>query len=55
MDFMNSQPISINLKRDSYEFIFVIINWLIKMVYYKPIMITIDAWELAEIIINMRI
>ena len=53
MDFVTSLPISINWKRDSYNSILVIVDWLIKMVYYKPIEITIDAPGLIEVIIDV--
>ena len=53
MDFVTGLSISTNWKGDSYDFIFVIIDWLIKMVYYKPIKITINAADLAEVIIDV--
>lgn len=31
----------------------VIVDWLIKMVYYEPIKVTINALGLAEVIINV--
>lgn len=31
----------------------VIVNQLTKMIHYKPVMITIDAFVLAEVIINI--
>ena len=55
MNFVTGLPISINWKEDSYEFILVIVDWLIKMVHYKLVKITIDASELAKIIINVVI
>ena len=53
MDFVTGLPISINWKRDSYNSILVIINWLTKMVYYKPVKITINAPGLAGVIIDV--
>ena len=46
-------PISTDWKGDSYDSILVIVNRLTKMVYYKPIKVTIDAPGLAEVIINI--
>ena len=51
MDFMIGLPILTNRKRDSYNSIFVIIDWLTKIVYYKLVKFTIDAVGLAKIII----
>ena len=48
-------PISTNWKGDSYDFILVIIDQLIKMVYYMLVKITINALVLAEVIIDMVI
>ena len=53
MDFVTGLPISTNWTRDNYDFILVIVNRLTKMVYYEPLKITIDAPDLAEIIINV--
>lgn len=46
-------PVSTNWKRNSYNPIFVIINYLTKIVHYKPIKVTINAPSLAEVIINV--
>ena len=40
-------------KKDSYNSIFVIVNWLTKMAHYKLAKVTIDALGLAKIIIHM--
>ena len=40
-------------KGNMYDLIFVIVNWLTKMVYYKPVKVTIDASGLAKIIIKI--
>ena len=53
MDFVTGLPISTNWKRDSYDFILVIVDRLTKMVHYEPIKITIDAPGFAEVIINV--
>ena len=53
IDLITSLPISINWKGDNYNLILIIIDQFTKMVYYKPVKITIDAPGLAEIIINM--
>ena len=53
IDFVNSLPILMDWKGDSYDSILVIDNWLMKMVYYEPVKVTIDAPGLAEVIINM--
>ena len=53
MDFMTGLPVSINWKEDSYNFILVIVDWLTKMVHYKPVKITFNAPRLAKVIINV--
>ena len=53
MDFVTGLPVSINWKEDSYDSILVIVNWLTKMVHYKPVKITLDAPGLAEVIIDV--
>ena len=50
---MTGLPISTSWKRDSYDSILVIVDWLTKMVHYKPVKITIDASGLAEVIIDV--
>ena len=52
---MNGLPVSNNWKKDSYDSILVIVDWLTKIVYYKPVMITFNAPKLAEGIIAMVI
>ena len=42
-------PILTDWKGDSYDSILVIVNRLIKMVYYKLVKVTIDAPGLAEV------
>ena len=53
MDFITGLPISIDWKKVSYNFILVIVDWLTKMFYYKPVKITIDTLRLAKVIIDM--
>ncbi len=53
MDFVTSFPISANWKDDSYDSILVIVDRLTKMVYYKPVKVTINAPGLVEVIINV--
>ena len=55
MELVTGLPILINWKKDSYNSILVIVNWLIKMVHYKPVKITLNAPELAEVIIDVII
>ena len=52
IDFVTGLPISTNWKQNSYDFILVIVDRVTKMVYYKPVKITINAADLAEVIIN---
>ena len=53
MDFVTSLPLSADWKGDSYDSILVIVNRLTKMVYYKPVKVTIDAPGLAKVIIDV--
>ena len=53
MDFVTDLPISTNWKEDSYNSILLIIDWLTKIVHYKWVKITIDAFELAKVIIDV--
>ena len=53
IDFVTGLLISIDWKRDSYNLILVIINRLTKMVHYKPVKVTINAPNLAEVIIDV--
>ena len=47
---MTNLPILTNWKKDNYNFILVIIDQLMKIVYYKRVNIIIDAPRLAEVI-----
>ena len=53
MDFMTGLFISTNWKRDSYNSIQVIVDWLTKIIHYKPVKITINAQSQIEVIIDM--
>ena len=55
IDFVTGLPVSIDWKEDSYDFILVIVDWLTKMVYYKPVKIIINLPRLAEVIIDVVI
>ena len=45
--------ISNNWKRESYDFILVIIDQLTKMVYYEPVKVAIDILGLAKVILEV--
>ena len=53
MDFVTGLPLSSDWKGDSYNSILVIVDQLTKIVYYKPVKVTIDAPRLAEVIIDV--
>ncbi len=53
IDFITRLSVSTNWKGDTYNLIVVIVDWLMKMVYYEPVKITIDAASLAEVILNV--
>lgn len=55
MNFITGLLILTNWKKESYNFIFVIINQFTKMVYYKSIKITINTLELSEVIFDVVI
>lgn len=42
-----------NWKKNSYNSILIIVDWLTKMVYYEPVKVTIDTPGLAEVIIDI--
>ena len=46
-------PISTDWKGDNYDSILVIVNQLIKMVYYKPVKVIINTPGLAKVIIDI--
>lgn len=47
--------ISANWKKKNYNFILIIIDYLVKIVYYQSVKVTINALRLAKIIINIVI
>lgn len=53
MDFIIKLLVFWNWKNNIYDSILVIIDQLIKMIYYEPVKVTIDAPSLAEVIINI--
>ena len=53
MDFVIDLPISTDWKGDNYDSILVIIDRLMKMVYFERVKVTINAPGLAEVIINI--
>lgn len=53
MDFVTSLFISTNWKENSYDSNLIIVDWLIKIVYYKLVKIIIDVLGLAEVIIDI--
>ena len=56
MDFVTALPMLTDKKGDSYNLILVnIYDWLIKIVYYKLVKISINATGLAKVIINVII
>ena len=52
MNLVTRLPVSTNWKGESYNSILVIVDQLTKMMYYKPVKITIDAPRLAEVILD---
>ncbi len=53
IDFVTSLLISANGKGNGYNLILVIVDQLIKMLYYESVKIMIDVPDLAKVIINM--
>ena len=53
MDFITGLPQSADGRGNGHDSILVIIDWLIKMVYYKHVQTTITALTLAEVILNI--
>ena len=50
---MTGLPVSTNRKGKSYDSILVIVDWLIKMVHYEPVKVTINAPGLVKVIIDV--
>lgn len=55
MNFVTGLSLLVNWKGNSYDTIFIIINYLTKMVYYKLVKIMINASDLVNIIMNRTI
>ena len=55
MDFVISFLILANWKSNSYNLILIIVDWLIKIVYYKLVKVIINVLGLAKVIINVII
>ena len=55
INFMMSFLILANWKSNSYDLTLVIVNRLIKMVYYEPVKVTINALDLTKVIVNIII
>ena len=53
MNFVIRLPVSTNWKSGTYNFILVIIDRFIKIVHYKPVIVTINALGLSKVIFNM--
>ena len=53
MNFLTALPILTDWNGNSYDSILVIVDWLTKMVHYKPVKVSIDAADLAEVIIDV--
>ena len=52
---MTGLPVLTNYKGETYDSILVIVDWLTKTVYYKPVKVTINAPGLAEVILDVII
>lgn len=53
IDFVIGLSISINSKVEEDNSILIIVDCLIKMVYYKPVTVSINSLGLAKAIINV--
>ena len=53
MDFVTGLPLSADWKGNIYILILIIVNQLTKIVYYKPVKVSIDASGLTKVIIDM--
>ena len=47
--------LSTDWKSNNYNLIHIIVDQLTKMIYYKPIKITIDTPRLAEVILDILV
>lgn len=55
IDFNFGLPILTNWKKNSYDFIFIIVDCLKKVVYYKLVKIMIYTLEVVKVILNVII
>ena len=55
IDFVTRLPLFADWKSDNYDLILIIVNYLTKMVYYKPVKVIIDVERLAEVIIDILV
>ncbi len=53
IDFVTGLPVSTNWKDNTYDSILVIVDWLMKMVNYEPVKVTIDILGLIEVILDV--
>ena len=53
MDFVTGLPQSADWRSNGYNLILVIVDWLTKMVYYKPMQMTVTVPALANVILNV--
>lgn len=53
MNFITGLPLLVDWKSNSYDAIFVIINGVTKLEYYKPVKTMIDVANLVKVIINI--
>ena len=55
MDFIMGLLVLMGCKDENYDLIIVNVDWLTKIVYYKPVKITINAPGLTKVIIHIVI
>ena len=53
IDFITRLPVSTNWKGKTYNSILVIVDRLTKMIYYKPVKVTNNAFSPIKVIIDM--
>lgn len=53
MNYVTWLPISTNGKSERFDSIFVIVDWLIKIIYYKQVKVIINTPNIAKVIINI--
>lgn len=55
IDFVIKFPVSTNCKGKIYDLILVIINWLIKMIYYELVKVITNILSLVKVILDIVI